>query len=337
MLERARRAWGASRAVHLACSEFAAASLEDYFTDAARQCEVEANGPTAWKGAISRRLAGSAGFFLLVSHIENGSAAGRLALAQAIRGLSEESGGRLKVVLCGAEHLAGLKFEGGEHSLLNTAEVVWWGDPSVENLRAGCSTCAAATRACSCAPLRRDPDHRRPGAGRLPGAGHRADAHPRPGLRGRRRPGAAAGGLRRARQPDQHRLQRNAQAAGPHTRRTLDRALVEEVLDSDALRDKLQGWADLGEDAAERRLARLMVYATIEDNGFTLAGLLERLAALGVPAAAEQVEHLVERLALAYVTTRHGARYDYAVPLFREQLLAREPGRLLRHLLAEAP
>ena len=97
----------------------------------------------------------------------------------------------------------------------------------------------------------------------------------------------------------------------------------------------LEGWKQLTADEAERRLDRLVVYATIgDDASFTHADLLESLERHGERVAPERLQRALDRLELAYVVGREGVEYTYRVPLMVERLRARRPEVLLRGELA---
>ncbi len=117
--------------------------------------------------------------------------------------------------------------------------------------------------------------------------------------------------------------------------RVIDADDVKHALSSDAVRRALSGWETLAADDADgNRLDRIIVYATIEQNAFSLAELLAILETENYPVAPERVMRSLERLELAYVIGQVDGRYAYRVPLFREMALAREPRRLLQRELA---
>lgn len=65
---------------------------------------------------------------------------------------------------------------------------------------------------------------------------------------------------------------------------------VDAALNSFAINDALKGWRQLGkaENDENSRLARVIVYATVERDGFTLADLLKVLEGPGVRAEPER-------------------------------------------------
>jgi len=111
---------------------------------------------------------------------------------------------------------------------------------------------------------------------------------------------------------------------------------VAKALASQAIRAALDGWeASISADDAEARLGRMVVYATVEGDGFDLSSLAEALEAVGArdaqgqPIRTRDLETVLEILSLAYLIEEQNSRYRYRVPLFRERMLARAPGRLL--------
>lgn len=90
---------------------------------------------------------------------------------------------------------------------------------------------------------------------------------------------------------------------------------------------------------AERanRIDRLIVYATIGDDGFRLAALQRRLHELGVPYGPDEVEQALARLDIAYIAGRDpDGIHRYRVPLFVDMLREGDPDLALEQELAEA-
>ncbi len=111
--------------------------------------------------------------------------------------------------------------------------------------------------------------------------------------------------------------------------RTIRATDVEAALASWAIHDALDGWKYLaGED--ESRLDRVVVYATIEGDAFTLAEVLDTLAGHGSEIAADRVEHSLKRLELAWVIGSDGEAFSYRVPLFVDRVRGQDPASLLR-------
>ena len=121
----------------------------------------------------------------------------------------------------------------------------------------------------------------------------------------------------------------------PPEARGLGEDVLRQALQGIAMDKALEGWKQLTADEAERRLDRLVVYATIgDDASFTHADLLESLERHGERVAPERLQRALDRLELAYVVGREGVEYTYRVPLMVERLRARRPEVLLRGELA---
>lgn len=72
--------------------------------------------------------------FWLITQLETGSSDGRLAFAQVLRALGETHGNKLRVVLCGGEKLAALKFQDSGLSPLKIAGIGYWPDQTPHDL-----------------------------------------------------------------------------------------------------------------------------------------------------------------------------------------------------------
>ncbi len=128
MLARSRARYGKAHVLHLELSFDASKDINEYFRLFGRQCQFEnsVREPLDWENALRKRLAQAGPIFLLVSGMEYAPHAVRQELAGMLRVLHEELPRMLHVVLCGGERLAALKYELGELSLLNHAEVLDW-------------------------------------------------------------------------------------------------------------------------------------------------------------------------------------------------------------------
>ena len=102
------------------------------------------------------------------------------------------------------------------------------------------------------------------------------------------------------------------------------------MLDGKELRSALEGWAGLGATPRESQLDRLVAYATVERDSFSLAELMDVLEQAGLDVVPDAVKQSVMRLELAFVLTRTGHQYRYQVPLLRELILALDPQASLR-------
>ncbi len=110
-------------------------------------------------------------------------------------------------------------------------------------------------------------------------------------------------------------------------------AEVSRALASSPVDRALSGWETLTGDDANDRLDRILVYATIGHESFTLPGVLDTLADFGITASPEEVRRSLDRLDLAFVIQRRGSDYAYSVPLLHDQIGKRDPAAMLAHEL----
>ena len=113
--------------------------------------------------------------------------------------------------------------------------------------------------------------------------------------------------------------------------RTLTAEQVDRALESRPTTNALAGWKELTgtDNPSGNRLDRLLVYATIERESFSLGEALGILEELGESVSPDRVERSLERLELAFVLGKDGTRYSYRVPIFKKRVLAQEPKVLL--------
>lgn len=118
---------------------------------------------------------------------------------------------------------------------------------------------------------------------------------------------------------------------------TTERAITAEhlraTLDSSEVRRALEGWGGLGATPRESQLDRIVVFATVDQDQFTLAELMRRLESEGLALEPETVRRSVMRLELAFVLSREGSTYAYQVPLQRELIQEQDPAASLRREL----
>ncbi len=135
---RAQGLYGEAGTLHVTPPYSADAELGQYFARLGRQCgfEEEIGSSADWDDALDLRLSRGEWLFLLVNGFEHGSELGRRQLAGTLRRHSERHGLGLKVVLCGGERLAELKYAQGQMSLLNLAEELVWPETSVADVLA---------------------------------------------------------------------------------------------------------------------------------------------------------------------------------------------------------
>jgi len=124
---------------------------------------------------------------------------------------------------------------------------------------------------------------------------------------------------------------RPANQVNGHKERKITSEKVDSALDSNAMFDAIQMSGLEGLDENANRMDRMVVYATINSNGFTLEALLKQLTSCGLKYDPEHVRQSLKRLDLAFIIGRQKDRYDYKVPLFKaihqpgaEELLRRE-------------
>ncbi|MFZ5638573.1 MAG: helix-turn-helix domain-containing protein [Pseudomonadota bacterium] len=133
----AARRFGAGSVLHVQPPYSLAVEPAAYFQAVGEQCGLAGvDSDHAFEAALRRRLAEGEGLFCLVSRFEQGDPALRETLAGVLRSLSETHSGRLHLLLCGGEALADLKYQGGELSLLNIADVQTWPEMDAAMLQA---------------------------------------------------------------------------------------------------------------------------------------------------------------------------------------------------------
>ena len=115
--------------------------------------------------------------------------------------------------------------------------------------------------------------------------------------------------------------------------RTITSDHLNQVLDGKQLRDQLGAWSGLGTTARDKQIDRIVVYASVEREPFTLAEVMDVLEAAGMAVEPEAVKQSVMRLDLAFVLARNGERYHFQVPLQRDLILAMDPQATLRREL----
>ncbi len=113
-------------------------------------------------------------------------------------------------------------------------------------------------------------------------------------------------------------------------RRVLENNDLLHALASDAIYDALAGWESLTNDENASRLDRIIVYATVKQNRFTMADVMAILEKKGFNYTPEDLKHALLRLTLSFVLKRvqHG-QYAYCVPVFRKILLEDDVDELL--------
>ncbi len=102
--------------------------------------------------------------------------------------------------------------------------------------------------------------------------------------------------------------------------RVISAELVDGALRSSQTLSQLEGWDTLSHET-DRSLDRIVVYATVTLDSFTVNDVQGLIARTGLRADAADIRQSLERLSLAFIIDRGGdLRYRYCVPLFVEML-----------------
>ena len=109
---------------------------------------------------------------------------------------------------------------------------------------------------------------------------------------------------------------------------------VAAALDSSGVGQALEGWGRFTTDRRAARLDRIIVWAMLEDNSFTLDTVLQQLVRYGAAVRAHEVRTSLIRLDLAFVLGEGGGVYRWRVPLFRELRRRDAPAQQLADELA---
>ena len=107
---------------------------------------------------------------------------------------------------------------------------------------------------------------------------------------------------------------------------------LDKALGHRRLTEALEGWSSLGgtSDTEDDRIDRILVYATVEQDQFSLREAFDHFDRLNKPIEPETLKRSLARLELAFVLKKDGDTYGYQVPLFRNWLLRQDPEELLR-------
>ncbi|MGA1863653.1 MAG: hypothetical protein ACMUHX_01190, partial [bacterium] len=112
-------------------------------------------------------------------------------------------------------------------------------------------------------------------------------------------------------------------------KRVISKKDMERAVNSHAIRSALSGWEVLSSEDKANRLDRIIVYATIKKESFTLADLLRILDEHRCAYEAEHVKQSLARLELAFILSRANQHYTFCVPIFKNMVLEQEPELLL--------
>lgn len=100
--------------------------------------------------------------------------------------------------------------------------------------------------------------------------------------------------------------------------RVIEAGDMHKVLYHDKTFNALKGWATMVDDESACRVDRLIVYATVEQNQFSFAELIDLLQQHELSIDSQQLDHSLARLELGFVLGRDSmGHYYYRVPLFQ--------------------
>jgi hypothetical protein len=117
--------------------------------------------------------------------------------------------------------------------------------------------------------------------------------------------------------------------------REIDAPLVERALSSEYLNQAL-AWGNLTSDEGGARIDRIVVYAMLEHDSFSLGDLIESLKVHDFKVSTDALHQSLQRLTLAFVFCEERGVYSWRVPLFRERRRLEEPKRQIADEVAAA-
>ncbi|MCP4692096.1 MAG: hypothetical protein GY859_28885 [Desulfobacterales bacterium] len=123
--------------------------------------------------------------------------------------------------------------------------------------------------------------------------------------------------------------------------RVIDAENLRAVMDmtDDSGKEVRQAFFNIGELTPDKRasvLDRMVMYATMELDAFTIPEVMERLKAAGASPSRRELQKTMERLTLAYVLKRTSGRYIYPIPLLVDFLMNLAENSPLELLAGEA-
>jgi hypothetical protein len=131
LVKAAKNRYGESNVLHVVpklCGE-EKEEVEGYFLDIALQLGIP---PVKSPGALSLKLpellTNRRKLLLILTNFENGPRGARRELASALRTFYQQEPNKVRMIVRGGEHLAGLRYEAGDVSLLNVAGARLWPD-----------------------------------------------------------------------------------------------------------------------------------------------------------------------------------------------------------------
>ena len=108
-------------------------------------------------------------------------------------------------------------------------------------------------------------------------------------------------------------------------RRVIEHADVAAALDSATVGQALEGWGHFTTDRSAARLDRIIVWAMLEVDEFSMEDVVRRLAELGTSVGADEIRTALVRLGLAFVLGQHGGIHRWRIPLFRKRVRLQHP------------
>lgn len=128
--------YGAAQVLHIYPPNSERADNAACFGRLARQCGFKPPVSESWQWAdlLGHKLGHGAHVLLMVTGFENGPDLSRKELAGELRNLCTDYYPRFHLIMMGSRKLAALKYENGDHSLLNFADEVTIPEPSPEEL-----------------------------------------------------------------------------------------------------------------------------------------------------------------------------------------------------------
>jgi hypothetical protein len=117
--------------------------------------------------------------------------------------------------------------------------------------------------------------------------------------------------------------------------REIHAPLVEGALSSDPVKQAL-AWGSLTSDERGARIDRIVVFAMLEHDSFSLGDVIESLKVHGFKVSTDALHQSLQRLTLAFVFGEERGVYFWRVPLFRERRRFEEPKRQIADEVAAA-
>jgi hypothetical protein len=111
-------------------------------------------------------------------------------------------------------------------------------------------------------------------------------------------------------------------------KRVITKDDLDEILDSNAIRASLAGWEQI-------KLDRVIVYATIHMDKFTISDVIDRLSHTSFKYEVEDLKQSLMRMELSFILIRKHQYYRYCVPVFKKIILESDPERMLEGEVVE--